>query len=183
MWGAFAQNFIKRYNHLKKMSITGPEVVKVRIEIGKGSVVKYEWSEAHQCLVVDRMLHGSEHYRFNYGEILGTMGGDGDALDAVVLTEPKLDPPCILDCRVVGMLKTLDEKGRDEKIILVPVKDPDMAYALDISDISKGTLDKIEGFFKNYKALEDGKFVEVEGFEGREAAVALIKASSLPKTS
>lgn len=149
-------------------------IVNVRVEIRKGSVVKYEWSDEHKALCVDRMLHGSEHYRFNYGEIIGSLGGDGDALDAVILTEPKLEPSCIVECRVIGLLKTVDEKGEDDKIIVVPVKDPDMYSVVDISDVSNGTLDKIKSFFQNYKNLEPGKFVNVGTFVGKKEAEDII---------
>ena len=154
-------------------------VVTVRVEIQKGSVVKYEWCEKAGCLKVDRMLHGSEHYRFNYGEILGTLGGDGDAIDVVILTEPKLVPACLVECRVIGLLETEDEKGRDEKVIVVPVKDPDMDYLTDISDVSEGTQAKIKSFFGSYKTLEKDKFVEVGDFQGREIAMALVSNSFL----
>jgi len=152
-------------------------VVPVRIEIQKGSVAKYEWSEELQCLVLDRMLHGSEHYRFNYGEIMKTLGGDGDALDAVILTEDKLVPASVVYCRVVGLLETEDEKGRDEKIIVVPAKDPDMDYVTDISDVSKGTRTKIQSFFSNYKEHEEGKFVKVGKFQDKKVAISLVKSS------
>jgi inorganic pyrophosphatase len=151
--------------------------VLVRIENRKGSVAKYEWSEKYQCLMLDRMLHGPEQYRFNYGEILDTMGGDGDAVDAVVLTEPKLVPASLALCRVVGLLETTDEKGRDEKVIVVPVKDPDMDYVNDIGDVSVGTRAKIRSFFATYKNLEKDKFVEVGDFKGRKAAIDLVKSS------
>jgi len=152
-------------------------VVPVRVEIQKGSVAKYEWSEDLQSLVLDRMLHGSEHYRFNYGEIMGTLGGDGDALDAVIYTEHKLVPASVVYCRVVGLLETEDEKGRDEKIIVVPAKDPDMDYAVDISDISGGSRTKIKSFFENYKKHEKGKFVRVGEFQSKTVAEALVKSS------
>lgn len=159
------------------MATGSPTEVLVRIEIEKYDVCKYEWSEEYGCLVLDRMLHGSEHYRFNYGEILNTLGGDGDALDAVVLTEPKLFPTSICKCRVIGLLETTDEKGRDEKLIVIPTGDPDMEYAKDISDVSEGTQNKIKSFFSSYKALEKDKFVKVGEFRGREEAEALVKAS------
>ena len=149
----------------------------VRIENKKRGTVKYEWDEEFQALRVDRFLYGPEHYIFNYGEIIGHQGGDGDLLDAVVLTEHKLEAACILECSVLGMLITHDEKGRDEKIILVPCEDPDLKDRRDITDISKGTLDKIEQFFKTYKHLEPGKWVEVEGFKNRDEAWHLIKNS------
>lgn len=150
-------------------------IVDVRVEIRKGSVIKYEWNNDYGALCVDRMLHGSEHYIFNYGEILNTLGGDCDALDAVILTEHKLEPSCIVRCRPVGVLHTIDEKGEDDKIIVVPVMDPDMRSVTDINDVSEGILDKIKSFFQNYKNLETGKFVNIKNFENKHTAMRVIR--------
>ena len=40
----------------------------------------------------------------------------------------------------------------------------------DLSDIGQNLLDQIKHFFENYKALEAGKWVKVEGWGGIEEA-------------
>ncbi len=39
-----------------------------------------------------------------------------------------------------------------------------------LSDVPQNTLDQIKHFFENYKALEAGKWVKVEGWAGIEEA-------------
>lgn len=141
----------------------GRVTVWVRIEIEKHSFVKYEWDEGRQEMVVDRVLHGSQCYPFNYGEVLGTLAGDGDPLDAVVLTEHKLSHRALVRCKVIGMLPTTDEKGEDAKLIVVPVEsvDPESAFRNSVSDVSETSRRRIRDFFESYKTLEPGKWVKV----------------------
>ena len=56
-----------------------------------------------------------------------------------------------------------DEKGPDEKIILVPLRDPAWMRVHDIHDIPPEFRDEIEHFFQVYKDLEEAK-TETRGF-------------------
>ena len=89
------------------------QTVRVQIEISQGSNVKYEIDHKTNELVCDRFLHGPFAYPFNYGYICGTLGGDGDPLDAVVICNRSLVPSCYIKCKIIGALVTVDEKGRD----------------------------------------------------------------------
>lgn len=40
---------------------------KAFIEISKGSNLKYEFDKENQCLVLDRILHNSNVFPYNYG--------------------------------------------------------------------------------------------------------------------
>lgn len=130
----------------------------VVIEIPKHSRVKYELDPSTGRLIVDRILHTPCSYSFNYGFIENTLGGDGDPIDAVVITEEPFHPLSTVECRAIGVILTEDEKGIDDKVLLVPCKDPDMGHVHDISDLSPHLLKKITFFFENYKKMENGKW-------------------------
>jgi len=142
------------------------KVVKVQIEIPQGQNVKYEIDHETNELVCDRFLHGPFAYPFNYGYITHTLGGDGDPLDAVVICDRSLLPTCTIKCKIIGALITNDEKGKDEKIILVPNDniDPYNKKINNITDLDDHTLDEIKYFFTHYKDLEQSKFINVEEF-------------------
>jgi len=144
------------------------QTVRVQIEISQGSNVKYEIDHKTNELVCDRFLHGPFAYPFNYGYICGTLGGDGDPLDAVVICNRSLVPSCYIKCKIIGALVTVDEKGRDEKFILVPDDkiDPYNKTIMSFKDLDTHTLDEIKYFFTHYKDLETGKFIQVNDFIG-----------------
>ena len=51
------------------------------LEISKGSQIKYEYNKEKNCLEVDRILHNTNSFPYNYGFIPNTLSPDGDALD------------------------------------------------------------------------------------------------------
>lgn len=149
--------------------------VEVQIEISKGTSVKYEYDHEKNVLVCDRILHGPFTYLFNYGYIVNTLSPDGDPLDAVVICDHSLYPTCHINCRIIGALITEDEKGGDDKVILVPDTkiDPDSSDINDISDVGDAMVSKIKYFFEHYKDLEPGKFVRVKEFVGVAGAMEI----------
>lgn len=100
------------------------------VEITKGSRNKYEYDTEKNVIRFDRMLFSAVHYPSDYGFILDTLAEDGDPLDALVLVWEPTFPGCIIEVKPVGLFKMWDEKGPDEKILCVPVSDPNWTYPL-----------------------------------------------------
>jgi inorganic pyrophosphatase len=146
------------------------------IEIPKGSRNKYEYDKTRKVIRFDRMLYSSVHYPSDYGFILDTWARDEDPLDALVLVWEPTFPGCLIDAKPVGVFKMRDEKGYDEKILCVPINDPQWNHVKDLKDAPPHLLREIDHFFQVYKELEDKK-TEVEGWEGRESAEKIILES------
>ena len=153
------------------------EVV-VFVEVPSGSRNKYELDEELGAIVLDRRLFTSMAYPADYGFIEGTIGEDDDPLDALVLVGEPTFPGCRIRVRVVGVFHMADEKGPDEKIICVPLKDPAWMRISDVHDIPPELRNEIEHFFQVYKDLEEAK-VETFGYgnrAGAERVVAEVRA-------
>jgi inorganic pyrophosphatase len=148
------------------------EVV-VFVEVPMGSRNKYELDGELGAVVLDRRLFTSMSYPADYGFVEGTLGEDGDPLDALVLVGEPTFPGCRIRARVVGVFHMTDEKGPDEKVICVPLKDPAWMRVSDIHDISPELRNEIEHFFTVYKDLEDAK-VDVRGYGNRSEAEQVI---------
>ena len=149
-----------------------PHEFNVIIEIAAQSdPVKYEVDE-HGNLWVDRFVGTGMRYPCNYGFIPHTLAGDGDPVDALVITPFPLMPGSIIACRALGVLVMSDEAGQDSKLLVVPTNKVCKATAdlttLDaVSDVLKA---QIKHFFEQYKALEAGKWVKIDAWMGIEAA-------------
>ena len=146
--------------------------MKVLIEVSLGSNLKYEYCKESNQLYLDRILHNTNTFPYNYGFIPNTLSPDGDPLDAIVLCNYSLVPGCIVDCKVLGGIETSDEKGLDDKIILIPSDgiDPRSKYYDNINDINKCNLDEIKYFLSHYKDEENGKYIIVKDFYSKEEA-------------
>lgn len=150
-------------------------VAEAIVEIPRGSRNKYEMNHETHQLRLDRVLYSSVHYPTDYGFIPGTVSGDGDPLDVLIVVEEPTFPGCHVVVRLIGALLMRDEKGLDEKLVAVPVADPRFDGISDIDDLQPHWLLEIENFFVTYKNLESGKETRIEGWEKAAEAGALLE--------
>jgi inorganic pyrophosphatase len=148
----------------------------VIVEIPKGSRNKYEYDPELGRIKLDRMLFSSVQYPTDYGFIPDTLAEDGDTLDAMVMVSEPTYPGIAIEARPIGLFRMYDEKGRDDKILCVPVHDPTWNYAKNLDDIPQHLLREIDNFFTIYKELEEKK-TGVEGWEEVESAFEVIVES------
>ncbi|MGR6980707.1 inorganic diphosphatase [Testudinibacter sp. P80/BLE/0925] len=157
-----------------------PDDIYVVIEIpANADPIKYEVDKESGAVFVDRFMATAMFYPANYGYINNTLSLDGDPVDVLVPTPYPLIPGSVIRCRPVGVLKMTDESGEDAKLIAVPHSKLSKEYdhIQDINDVPALLKAQIQHFFENYKALEAGKWVKVDGWEGVEAAREEIKTS------
>ena len=147
--------------------------VTVMIEIPKGSRNKYEYDKEMRVMRFDRMLFSAVHYPSDYGFILDTLAEDDDPLDALVLVWEATFPGCVIEARPIGVFNMWDEKGRDQKILCVPVYDPLWNHITSLNEAPPHLLKEIEHFFTIYKDLEEKK-TGVEGWADLEEALRVI---------
>jgi inorganic pyrophosphatase len=142
-----------------------PDSMNVIIEIPKESGNKYEVDKETGIIKLDRVMHTSQYFPFDYGFVPQTLWYDGDPLDVVVLSTYAFFPGILVEVRPIGIMNMNDSGDADDKIIAVPVSDPRWDDVQDIKDINTHTLREIEHFYVTYKQLQNKK-VTVEGFKG-----------------
>ena len=146
------------------------------IEIPKGSTNKYELDKETGLLRLDRVLHSAVYYPADYGFIPRTYCEDGDPLDALVLGQEPVYPLTIVEARAVGVMRMRDEKGVDDKIVAVSVRDPSFAEYTHKAQLPGHILRQVRRFFEDYKVLEH-KEVVIEDMLGPEDALRIIRES------
>ncbi len=151
-----------------------PEKFNVIIEIPRGSSNKYEVDKETGLVKLDRAFSVSMVYPTDYGFAPRTHWHDDDPLDVMVLSTYPLMPNLLVTVRPIGVVRMVDSGDRDEKIVAVPVKDPRWNDYKDIADLPEHFAKEVKHFYEHYKELEDKK-VEILGFEGREAALEVVK--------
>ena len=149
----------------------------VIVEIPKGSTNKYELDKETGLLRLDRVLYSAVYYPADYGFIPRTYCDDGDPLDALVLGQEPVYPLTIVQARAVGVMRMRDDKGVDDKIVAVSVRDPSFEGYTDKSQLPGDTsCGRCSGFFQDYKVLEH-KEVVIEDMLGPEDALRIIRES------
>ncbi|MDG0875254.1 inorganic diphosphatase [Paenibacillus thiaminolyticus] len=151
-------------------------VVEAFIEIPAGSQNKYEYDKEKGRFILDRVLYSPMHYPTEYGYLNDTLAEDGDPLDILVVTTFPTFPGCVIESRVIGVLVMSDDKGRDEKLLAVPTKDPRWNEVKSLHDLPPHLLREISHFFQVYKDLEN-KRTTIEDWKDAEFAKNLYEQS------
>ena len=164
---------------LTKVAVGGapPHDINVVVEIPQGGEpVKYELDKASGAVFVDRFLHTAMFYPGNYGFVPHTLAQDGDPIDVLIVGPAAVVPGAVVRCRPIGALMMQDEHGPDEKIIAVPVDElhPFYTGVKAPDDLPPILRDQIAHFFRHYKDLESGKWVEIARWADADEAAALI---------
>lgn len=149
-------------------------VVHAIIEIPKGSSNKYEYDHETGHFKLDRALYSPMFYPTDYGFVPDTLSGDGDPIDILVMMQNPTFPGCMIEARIIGMFLMSDDKGRDEKLIGVPIHDPRYDQVFSLGDLSSHTELEFEHFFREYKRLEK-KEVTIEGWYNVDDAVKALE--------
>ena len=151
-----------------------PRFVNAVIEIPQGSRAKYEIDKPSGLLKLDRVIYSSFYYPSNYGFIPQTYGEDKDPLDILVLSSLSIQPLCIVEARVIGVMQMVDGGDADDKIISVAANDPSINYINNIEELPKHFFSELRHFFEEYKRLEN-KTVVVEDFGDKSKALQIVE--------
>ena len=100
----------------------------VVVEIPKGSSNKYEWDDELGAIKLDRLLFQSLGYPTDYGFFRNTLAADGDPLDAMVVVSEPTFPGCFIEVKPVALFRMRDENSEDNKILCVPLTDPNWSH-------------------------------------------------------
>tara|TARA_Y100000296_G_scaffold66340_1_gene78334 strand:- start:127 stop:660 length:534 start_codon:yes stop_codon:yes gene_type:complete len=149
-------------------------IVNVVIEIPMNSRCKYELDNKFGVIKLDRIIPSAVSYPANYGFIPQTLANDGDPLDVLLVSSSRFYPATLVKARPIGVMMMVDGGVKDEKIICVPIGDPDYKNDRSLKDLSTYKITVIEEFFRVYKNLE-GKKVKVKGMRNAKTALKLIK--------
>jgi len=169
---------IDKANPWHKVTVgpASPDIVNAIIEIPKNTRAKYELDKESGLLRMDRVLYSSMYYPANYGFIPQTYCDDKDPLDILVLTQIDVVPMCLIDARVIGVMRMLDGGELDDKIIAVAQHDMSVNHITNITELPKHFLKELRNFFEDYKKLEK-KTVVVEDFQDVTIAKEIVRQS------
>ena len=144
------------------------------VEIPMGSSNKYEWDPGLNAIRLDRLLFSSLGYPTDYGFFKDTLASDGDPLDAMIAVSAPTFPGCRIEVKPVALFRMRDQRAQDNKILCVPVTDPNWSHIEELEDLPMTLRDEISHFFSIYK-LPDWKVVKVDGWFPREQALESIE--------
>ena len=175
-----SKNFFRDFPHMNgdgsiNVVVEIPTGTTEKWEVTKDGALKWEFKKG-KPRVVDYL-----GYPGNYGMIPQTLlpkelGGDGDALDVLVLG-PAVPRGSVVKAKLIGMLKMLDGKEQDDKLIAVLAGTPFFELN-NYSELDKkyaGITRIIETWFANYKGPGE---IETKGFAEKEEGMKILNAAA-----
>jgi inorganic pyrophosphatase len=149
--------------------------VNVVVEIPLGGTEKIEWDRKCLRMKVDRQESTAFHEPTNYGFVPQTIGGDGDSLDALIISDDILPTETVLSAKVIGVMKFDDEGQADDKVVVVPTENPDdIELVKEVSDLPEKLIDEITNYFTHYKDQDKPGSTKVIGWGDAMEAKAII---------
>jgi inorganic pyrophosphatase len=153
-------------------------ITTVVVEIPAGSSHKIEWDRKQGVMKLDRVEPSIFAKPTNYGFIPQTLDEDGDELDVLLITDEPLVTGIVVEARIIGVMKFVDDGEVDDKIIAVPSDNRHTGNAIQtLADLPAQLVKQIEHHFSHYKDLKKPGSTVVKGFEDIEAAKEVIRES------
>jgi inorganic pyrophosphatase len=143
------------------------DTVTVVVETPKGSGQKYDYDPQTGMMKLKKIMPLGLIFPFDFGFIPGTVGGDGDPLDVLIISETSTFAGCLVDCRIIGGLKVIQQEQdgkrmRNDRLIAVPAVSLRYAEVNALRDLSKTALEQIVAFFTTYNEQAGKKFSVLE---------------------
>ncbi len=153
-------------------------IVNTIVEVSSGSINKYEIITESGQLKLDRVGYSSLSYPFTYGAIPTTWDLDNDPLDIeiVSITEP-LVPGSVVEARIIGAMKFIDNGEVDDKIIAVLANDKRVEHIKSFRDLGAYFETETKYYWENYKALKKHGTGIVEEFVDAKEAIEIVRES------
>lgn len=150
------------------------------VETPKGSRNKYAYDEEIDIIKLKKALPAGMVFPFDFGFIPCTLAEDGDPMDILVLTDSPTFPGCLVECKVLGIIKVEQEKNgakvRNDRVIAVQLDSRMYSSANNIDDLPEGLVKEIVHFFASYNNVSEDVFNPL-GNDGPHVAIKLIQRS------
>ncbi len=160
--------------------IKGSKDVNAVIETPKGSHNKYVYDEETGGYKLKKALPAGMVFPFDFGFVPSTKADDGDPMDILVLTDAPTFSGCIVECKVIGIIKVQQEKKghdvRNDRVIAVQLDSRQYNSVDKLGDLEEGLLKEIIHFFASYNNITEDKFIPL-GNDGAAQAIRLIEKS------
>ena len=155
------------------------EIITAIIETPRGSTEKYDYDEKSGFFKLKKILPSGMMFPYDFGFIPGTKGEDGDPLDIIIISEFHSFPGCMMDCRLIGVLKAVQtekkKKIRNDRFIAIPVQSTTFKKIETANNLSHNTVEELEQFFINYNKAEGKTFKPLNMLSAKEAIKLLKK--------
>ncbi|WP_294173164.1 inorganic diphosphatase [uncultured Sphingomonas sp.] len=155
------------------------------IESPAGSQAKFDFNADAGAFELHRMLPAGLVFPLDFGFVPSTLGGDGDPLDILVLTEAAVPVGCLLIARLLGVIEaeqTEEVDGRsstlrNDRIVARLAESRSYREVASLQQLGNDFVTELAGFFEALNELKGNRF-RVLATAGPERAAELVAHGS-----
>ena len=156
----------------------GRQRVHAVIETPRDTRHKYAFEPKLGLFKLKLTLPEGMQWPYDYGFVPRTLADDGDPLDILVLNQIPTFTGCLLETRVLGIVRLKKNGVENDRVVAAPAAQPGVSQPSDafddVDDIPKEVIDDICRFLVEYSE-EEGNRVEFKGVRSRKKAMAAIE--------
>lgn len=140
----------------------------VVVETPQGSRNKFDYDPEVGLFRLGGVLPAGAIFPFDFGFVPGTLGGDGDPLDVLVLMDEPAFAGCLLLARLIGVLEADQTEGgkttRNDRLIAVAASSRSHVDVTSLDQINDNLVNEIEHFFVSYNTVKGKEFHPIGRF-------------------
>lgn len=161
-------------HHLDRAALTCRAI----IETPQGSRSKFDYDPESGLFELAGVLPAGMAFPLAFGFVPGTLAGDGDPFDILVLADEVLPPGCLLTARLLGVIEaeqteTDGRTCRNDRLVAKVAQSHAYADVDSLDRLGGAFVEELKRFFVTYNDLK-GKRFEVLGVGGPERACDLV---------
>ncbi len=150
-----------RPDHLRAFGPEG-DVVHVIVDTPQGSRNKFKYDEQLGLFKLGGVLPAGAVFPFDFGFVPSTKGGDGDALDVLVLLDEPAFVGCLIETRLIGVIEAEQteqgETTRNDRLIGIATTARNHKGVRSLGQLHENLIAEIEHFFISYNEIKGKVF-------------------------
>lgn len=154
---------------------------KAIIETPKGRRNKFKYEHDSGLFSLSNLLPEGFSFPFDFGFIPSTVADDGDPLDVIVLMDEPAHVGCLLQVRLIGVIKVLQtEEGTEtenDRLLAVATRSYQFGGLKAMSELRATLVEQITEFLGLYNK-NSGKDDKVAGTGGPDEAMHLLESAA-----
>jgi inorganic pyrophosphatase len=148
-------------------------LLNVVIETSLGSTVKLKYDEETGVFRAHKAMPLGFCFPFNFGFVPGTVGGDGDPLDVLLLSSHSLVIGTVVSAQIVAILEAeqieAKVRKRNDRVIAVPWNTVSNTAMIPTIALDVRLKRAITDFFREYNEVQGKRFAPLRFSTGQRA--------------
>ena len=161
---------------------TKARTVRAVIETPAGNRTKFDYDPESGLFALHDVLPAGMAFPLAFGFVPGTLGGDGDPLDVIVLADEHLPVGCLATVKLMGVIEACQTErdgsiNRNDRLIGRIAVSRFYGDVDDLDCLGDAMVGELTRFFETYNALKGKKF-EVQTISDPARACTLIEEAA-----